>query len=164
MSYVKPAALIRHLEAVIGREAVDAGLTRYLTAHAFADAVTDDLVRCWEQVAGADLTTWSDEWLRTAGVNTLELEIATTGGVVKASVVRQGASSPGERLRSHHQQRCEPDDQCDECFRDKRHDGGARTQRPGLGPWPDRCDWREHELERRKSGHVLGGAIAGQHL
>ena len=37
-----------------------------------------------------------------AGVNTLELEIATTMGVVEACIVRQGVSSPGERLRSHH--------------------------------------------------------------
>jgi aminopeptidase N len=101
MSYVKPAALIRHLEEIIGREAVDAGLTRYLRAHACTDAVTDDLVECWEQVTGADLTSWSDEWLHTAGVNALDL-ITTTTGVVTDCVVRQGISSPGERLRSHH--------------------------------------------------------------
>lgn len=103
MAYVKPAALLRHLESIIGRGAVDAGLARCFSAHARTAATTEDLVRCWEEVAEIDLTGWANDWLATAGVNTIELDVTTTGGgLVDAAHVRQVGSSPADRLRTHH--------------------------------------------------------------
>jgi len=82
--YAKPAAVVRHLESVIGPGAVDRGLRTFLTRHSHRAPTTSDLIRCWEAAAGTDLQEWSDEWLMSAGVNTLELVLQTSpDGVVR---------------------------------------------------------------------------------
>ena len=102
--YAKPAAVVRHLESAIGRGAVDAGLRTFLTRHSNRAPTTRDLIRCWESAAGRDLREWTDEWLMTAGVNTLELVLETSpDGIVRRAEVIQSVG-PGGRLRTHHLQ------------------------------------------------------------
>ena len=102
--YAKPAAVVRHLESAIGRGAVDAGLRTLLTRHSNRAPTTRDLIRCWESAAGRDLREWTDEWLMTAGVNTLELVLETSpDGIVRRAEVIQSVG-PGGRLRTHHLQ------------------------------------------------------------
>lgn len=99
--YAKPAAVIRHLEALIGTRAVDAGVRAFLARHSNTAPTTRDLVRCWEAEAGRDLSEWTDEWLLTPGVNTLELVLDTSpDGIVQSAGVVQSAGIGG-RLRTH---------------------------------------------------------------
>lgn len=89
--YAKPAALVRHLESIIGVDAVEAGLTSWLRRHAGGSSTGDDLVAEWSASADVDLSGWAREWLFTPGVNTLSFDPS-------ASVVRQ----TGLPLRTHH--------------------------------------------------------------
>ena len=62
--YARDAAAIRHLEDLIGPQAVLDGLGAWLRRHAHGEATKDDLVRCWSQASGQDLRAWAFETLR----------------------------------------------------------------------------------------------------
>jgi aminopeptidase N len=103
LAYAKPAAALRHLEAVIGRRAVDAGFAKLLTDHPYELVATDDMVRSWEASSGVNLDSWANDWLRTKGVNVLELELtAAADGTVETCQVRQETATPDRPLRTHH--------------------------------------------------------------
>ena len=69
--YNKGAAVLRQLAALIGDDALRAGMGEFLTRHAWTAATGADLISCWSRASGRDLTGWADQWLRHAGVNTL---------------------------------------------------------------------------------------------
>jgi aminopeptidase N len=89
--YAKPAAVVRHLESIIGESAVGTGLTSWLRRHAGGSSTGDHLVGEWSAAAGLDLSAWALDWLATPGVNTLSFDPS-------ASVVHQ----TGRPVRSHH--------------------------------------------------------------
>ncbi|MBV9853761.1 MAG: ERAP1-like C-terminal domain-containing protein [Streptosporangiaceae bacterium] len=83
--YVKGASVIRALGALIGDQALRAGLRKYLTSFGFGSATLDDLVGCWSEASGRDLAGWGRQWLRTEGVPTIWLDDA---GAVRQDVPR----------------------------------------------------------------------------
>ncbi len=101
--YSKGTAVIRQLGALIGADAMYAGLHEYLTSFAWSTASLADIVGCWSRASGRDLTRWADEWLLHAGINTLQPEI-TVGpdGVITSVAIAQAwpTDSPGP-LRTH---------------------------------------------------------------
>lgn len=72
--YVKGASVIRALGALIGEQALRAGLREYLTRFGFGSATLDDLIGCWSEVSGRDLAEWGRQWLRSEGVPTIWLD------------------------------------------------------------------------------------------
>jgi aminopeptidase N len=72
--YVKGAAVIRSLAALIGDEALLRGLNDYLSRFAFASATLDDLVGCWSRASGQELAGWAEQWLRAEGTTTIRLD------------------------------------------------------------------------------------------
>lgn len=111
ITYSKGASVIRQLAALIGDDALRAGLREYLTRYRGSTATLDDLVGCWSQTSGRDLSGWAEQWLRTPGVNTLrpELTMAPDGTVRSLAVVQEpppSATAPGSPsapgpLRTH---------------------------------------------------------------
>ena len=89
--YAKPAAVVRHLESVIGTVAVETGLRSWLHEHAGGSSSGDRLVAAWSRAAGRDLLSWAQQWLHTPGINTLSYDRAS-------STIRQ----EGTPLREHH--------------------------------------------------------------
>jgi aminopeptidase N len=97
--YVKGASVIRQLAALIGDDALLAGLRDYLTRYGGATATLDDVVACWSRASGRDLTGWAQDWLRTPGVNTLRPQLTLTAdGTVGSFAVGQ---DPAPVLRTH---------------------------------------------------------------
>lgn len=93
--YSKPAAVLRHLERVVGRDAVDRALRVLLRDHSGGVADTDDFVHAIEHTSGdACHAEWVEDWLRTPGVNTLTWH-------QNDATVHQSPSNDG-RLRTHH--------------------------------------------------------------
>jgi aminopeptidase N len=72
--YAKGASVIRALGALIGDQALRAGLGAYLTRFGRGSATLDDLIGCWSQASGRELAGWGRQWLRTAGVPTIWLD------------------------------------------------------------------------------------------
>jgi aminopeptidase N len=91
ITYGKAAAVVRQLAALIGDEALRAGLRDYLTRYGGTAATTADLIGCWAQASGRDLGEWAEQWLRTPGVNTLrpELTLGPDGTVASFAVVQE---------------------------------------------------------------------------
>lgn len=91
ITYSKGASVIRQLAALIGDDALLAGLRDYLTRFGGATATLADLVGCWSAASGRDLSGWAGQWLRTAGANTLrpELTLSADGMIESLAVVQE---------------------------------------------------------------------------
>ena len=79
LTYSKGAAVIRQLAALIGDDALRAGLTDFMRRFGGGSAELDDLIACWSRSSGRDLRGWADEWLRTEGASTLRAVVVGAG-------------------------------------------------------------------------------------
>jgi aminopeptidase N len=93
ITYSKGASVIRQLGALIGDDAMNAGLTDYLTRFGGSTTKLDDLVGCWSRASGRDLAGWAQEWLRTSGTSVLRPEIAVADDLLESVTVVQEAGS-----------------------------------------------------------------------
>src|SRR6202161_2454514 len=102
ITYAKGAAVLTQLVAYVGRENFLAGVRKYFAAYAWGNATLADLLAALEETSGRDLTTWSREWLQTAGVNTLRPSYTVDeNGLFTEFVVEQEAIASQPVLRSH---------------------------------------------------------------
>ena len=102
ITYAKGAAVLKQLVAYVGREHFLDGLRGYFAKHAWGNAALGDLLAALEASSGRDLSTWSKEWLETAGVNTLRPEFSTgADGNWTSFAVLQTASASHPVLRPH---------------------------------------------------------------
>ena len=76
ITYAKGAALVGQLVSYVGRDAFLAGVRDYFATHAFGNTALSDLLESLQRASGRDLSRWSAQWLETAGVNTLRLELS----------------------------------------------------------------------------------------
>lgn len=90
LTYSKGAAVIRQLAALIGGEALRAGLTDFMQRFGGGSAGLDDLIACWSRSSGRDLRGWAQEWLRTEGASTLRASVtAAPDGTIGSLAVEQ---------------------------------------------------------------------------
>jgi aminopeptidase N len=102
ITYAKGASVLKQLVAYVGRENFLAGVRRYFAAHSWGNATLADLLSALEAVSGRDLAAWSQEWLQTAGVNTLRPSYTVDAeGRFTSFEVLQEASESHPVLRSH---------------------------------------------------------------
>ena len=66
--YHKAPVVMQHLEKRIGKEAMQQGLKQYLQTYSYSNAVWDDLIAILGEVSGEDLSTWNEQWVKTAGM------------------------------------------------------------------------------------------------
>ncbi|HEX3707055.1 MAG TPA: aminopeptidase N, partial [Mycobacteriales bacterium] len=102
ITYAKGAAVLKQLVAYVGYGNFLAGVRAYFAAHAYGNATLADLLSALEETSGRDLGSWSQEWLETAGVNTLRPSYSVDGeGRFTAFSVLQSAAPSHPTLRSH---------------------------------------------------------------
>jgi aminopeptidase N len=102
ITYAKGASVLKQLVHWVGAEAFFAATRAYFKAHAHGNTTLQDLLDALTEASGRDLSTWSKEWLQTAGVNTLRPVFETDDdGVFTAFAVRQEAPETYPTLRSH---------------------------------------------------------------
>jgi aminopeptidase N len=90
LTYSKGAAVIRQLAALIGDEALRAGLADFMRRFGGGSAALDDLIGCWSRSSGRDLRGWAREWLRTEGASTLRACVqARPDGTIGSLAVEQ---------------------------------------------------------------------------
>ena len=95
ISYAKGAAVLRQLAAHVGDTVFLDGLRDYIGRHSYGNATFADLLEAWTRAGAADLPAWAAAWLRTTGMDTLDVEHADAG-------VRVVATAPaGEEVRPH---------------------------------------------------------------
>jgi len=103
ITYAKGASVLKQLAAYVGYDEFLTGLRSYFAAHAFDNATLADLLAALETTSGRDLSTWSDAWLTTTGLNTLSAEFdLDPDGRFTSFGVRQSGAAPGAgELRPH---------------------------------------------------------------
>src|ERR1700760_134415 len=149
ITYAKGAAVLKQLVAYVGRENFLDGVRKYFAAHAWGNATLADLLAALEETSGRDLASWAEEWLQTAGVNTLRpsYTLDDDGGFAEFAV-EQEAPATHPVLRSHRIAIGLYDLTADGLVRRRRVEtdvAGPRTgvtelagqQRPDLGPGND---------------------------
>ncbi|MFK4760894.1 aminopeptidase N [Microbacterium sp. ZW T5_45] len=71
ITYAKGASVLKQLVAFVGDDAFFEGARRYFAAHAFGNTTLDDFLVQLSDVSGRDMSTWSDAWLQTSGLSTI---------------------------------------------------------------------------------------------
>src|SRR5438132_13786500 len=84
ITYNKGASVLRQLVAWVGQDTFLRGVQRYLKTRQFSNASLDEFLSDIEQGSGRNLSAWSEDWLETAGLNTL----------VPTVRLRQGGDGP----------------------------------------------------------------------
>ncbi|NHC22391.1 aminopeptidase N [Nocardioides sp. IC4_145] len=102
ITYAKGASVLKQLVAWVGLDPFVAGLRQYFKDHAFSNATFADLLAALEKSSGRELKGWAQEWLQTAGVNTLapRFELDDQGRYASFSV-EQSAHPDWPTLRRH---------------------------------------------------------------
>ncbi|HEX5494784.1 MAG TPA: aminopeptidase N [Mycobacteriales bacterium] len=102
ITYAKGASVLKQLASYVGIEPFLDAMKVYFRRHEYGNTTLADLLRACEEVSGRDLSRWSDQWLRTAGINTLraDFEVDDTGRFTSFAVLQD---APGEHnaLRDH---------------------------------------------------------------
>ncbi|HLT60592.1 MAG TPA: ERAP1-like C-terminal domain-containing protein, partial [Microlunatus sp.] len=93
ISYAKGAAVLRQLVAYLGDEVFLTGLKDYFDRHAFGNAEFADLISAWTRAGAVELDSWAENWLRTAGLDT----ITVAGDTVRREVP---ADRPADRTHA----------------------------------------------------------------
>ncbi len=93
ISYAKGASVLRQLIAHIGDDAFLAGTVAYLQRHAYGNGTLADYLGALENAHGRSLADWSSAWLRTAGVDAIEVD-PRTGRVRRTTPADHPADRP----------------------------------------------------------------------
>ncbi|MDO5534989.1 MAG: aminopeptidase N [Propionibacteriaceae bacterium] len=102
ITYAKGASALRQLVAFVGKEDFLAGVRSYFAEHAWGNTMLEDLLQHLQDASGRDLSFFADEWLQTAGVNTLAADWDTDDDEVFTRFgIRQWAHADWPTLRRH---------------------------------------------------------------
>jgi len=102
ITYAKGGSVLKQLVAWVGIDAFYAGVAAYFQKHHHSNTELRDLLVELEATSGRELTSWSEKWLETAGVNTLRPEIETDAeGVVTSFAILQEAPADYPTIRPH---------------------------------------------------------------
>ncbi|WP_322919754.1 aminopeptidase N [Nocardioides renjunii] len=102
ITYAKGASVLKQLVAWVGIEPFLEGLRAYFKEWEYANPEFKDLLATLEKASGRELQGWAQEWLQTAGVNTLapSFELAEDGTYASFAVA-QSAHPDWPTLRRH---------------------------------------------------------------
>jgi aminopeptidase N len=102
ITYAKGASVLKQLVAWVGLEPFLQGLRAYFKEFEYGNPEFKDLLAALEKSSGRELQSWAQEWLQTAGVNTLTPEFTLDDAGSYASLsVRQSANPDWPTLRRH---------------------------------------------------------------
>jgi aminopeptidase N len=102
ITYAKGASVLKLLAAWVGEDAFFSATRAYFAKHAHSNTTLQDLLDALETASGRDLTAWTQQWIQTAGVNTLRVEFETDdAGRFTSFAVRQEAIAEHPTLRMH---------------------------------------------------------------
>jgi aminopeptidase N len=102
ITYAKGASVLKQLVHWVGRDAFFEATRAYFVAHAFSNTTLQDLLDALGAASGRDLSSWSKDWLQTAGVNTLRPVFEVDGeGRFTSFSVAQDAPEEHPTLRAH---------------------------------------------------------------
>jgi aminopeptidase N len=100
ITYAKGASVLRQLVAWVGQKEFLDGVRNYFARHAWGNTELRDFLGALAEASGRDLSEWAQQWLETAGVNTLRASFEGTD-TYSAFAIEQEAPPGHPTLRSH---------------------------------------------------------------
>ncbi|HEU5033345.1 MAG TPA: aminopeptidase N [Mycobacteriales bacterium] len=102
ITYAKGASVLKQLASYVGPDAFTQALRGYFRRHEYANTTLQDLLDALTEASGRDLSTWSKEWLQTAGLNTMrpKFDVDADGRFASFAIVQE-APEDHPTLRSH---------------------------------------------------------------
>lgn len=94
ISYAKGATILRQLNTSLGDDVFFGGIADHLERHRFGNATMHDLLGSWERAGAPDLGPLTEQWLTTAGADTITLDRA-------AGVLRRTPPAGSDADRAH---------------------------------------------------------------
>ena len=82
ISYAKGAAVLKQLAKYLGDDVFLKGVNAHLEAHEYGNADLNEFIEKLTEAGARDLDTWSEQWLRTSGLDTITAERTATGVVL----------------------------------------------------------------------------------
>ena len=79
ISYAKGAAVLKQLATYLGDEVFLKGVNAHIDAHEFGNADLPEFIAKLTEAGAIDLPNWSEQWLRTAGLDTISAERTESG-------------------------------------------------------------------------------------
>jgi aminopeptidase N len=104
ITYEKGSATLSQLNYFVGPEAFRRGVGNYLKAHAYDNTDIEDFLGAVSAAAGRDLEDWANEWLRTAGADSVAAEVGCRQGRIATLELVQTAPEAWPTLRVHRTQ------------------------------------------------------------
>jgi len=102
ITYAKGASVLKQLVAWVGREPFMRGVHEYFVKYHHGNTELSDLLAELAAQSGRELTSWSQKWLETAGVNTLRADFSLDAhGAYESFAVEQSAAEAYPTLRPH---------------------------------------------------------------
>jgi aminopeptidase N len=102
ITYAKGASVLKQLVAWVGLDPFLQGLRQYFKDFEYSNSEFGDLLAALEKSSGRELGGWAQEWLQTAGVNTLSTEFdLADDGTYSSFAVKQSAHPDWPTLRRH---------------------------------------------------------------
>ena len=87
--YNKAPAIIKQLEFLVGDSAFRAGLTLFLTRHAYANATWRDLLAALEETSGMELDAFGEQYILRAGMPAVQPRIVIENGKIRSLHLEQ---------------------------------------------------------------------------
>jgi aminopeptidase N len=94
ISYAKGAAVLKQLATYLGDDVFLKGVNAHLEAHEYGNADLHEFIAKLTEAGANDLDNWSEQWLRTSGLDTITAERTSTGIILKRT-------SPDSSRRPH---------------------------------------------------------------
>ena len=101
ITYEKAAAIVHQLIFQLSEDAFRAGINQYLTQHSYGVAELDDFLNSMQAHTALDLQQWSEQWLKSENLNTIEPIWEEDEGHIKKFFIRQTAPDSAPILRNH---------------------------------------------------------------
>lgn len=100
ITYQKGASTLKQLRHLLGDMVFRRGVSNYLKQYSYQNAELDDFINSLGQAAGRDLKVWTQQWLYSAGVNTIKAEYRCDGNrISEFSLLQLPASAELPTLR-----------------------------------------------------------------
>ena len=97
ISYAKGSSILKQVNATLGDGVFFAGVRDHFERHRFGNATMHDLFASWERAGAGDLTSFTHNWLRTAGPDVLRFD--RTSGVVRRTPPAAHAADRGHTVQ-----------------------------------------------------------------
>lgn len=84
--YQKAPVVMRQLEALTGEDVFQEGLQEYLRSFSFGNATWDDLIGIFDKKTAQDLKTWSQVWVKEAGMPIFQSSLNSANGTTNIDI------------------------------------------------------------------------------